>query len=63
MKLEIDDDGELFRLTAPANGLGEHPYDRYRVMYVGGVAAPVGVGLVPADPSTYDGNPQSLVSP
>ncbi|NUV63438.1 hypothetical protein [Streptomyces sp. CAI-85] len=63
VKLEIDDDGELFRLTAPANGLGEHPYDRYRVMYVGGVAAPVGVGLVPADPSTYDGNPQSLVSP
>ncbi|MFG3093076.1 hypothetical protein ACGGAI_36355 [Streptomyces antibioticus] len=63
IKLEIDDDGKPFRLTAPANGLGEHPYDRYRAMYVGGVAAPVGVGLVPADPSTYDGNPQSLVSP
>ncbi|MCX5173571.1 hypothetical protein OG616_36850 [Streptomyces antibioticus] len=63
VKLEVDDDGKLFRLTAPANGLGEHPYDRYRAMYVGGVAAPVGVGLVPADPLTYDGNPQSLVSP
>ncbi len=62
-KLEIDDDGKPFRLTAPANGLGEHPYDRYRAMYVGGVAAPVGTGIVPADPSTYDGNPQSLVSP
>ncbi|MGW1327771.1 hypothetical protein ACWD64_35205 [Streptomyces antibioticus] len=61
-KLEIDDDGKPFRLTAPANGLGEHPYDRYRAMYVGGVAAPVGTGIVPADPSTYDGNPQSLVS-
>ncbi|MFE8014038.1 hypothetical protein ACFU3O_15020 [Streptomyces antibioticus] len=63
VKLEIDDNGKPFRLTASASGPGEHPYDRYRAMYVGGVAAPVGAGIVPADPSTYDGNPQSLVSP
>ncbi|MFI5814968.1 hypothetical protein ACIA7S_28915 [Streptomyces sp. NPDC051643] len=63
MKQEISDGGKPFRLTAPAGGEEGHPYNRYRAMYVGGVAAPVGAGIVPADPSTYNGDSQTLAVP
>ncbi|MGW6063182.1 hypothetical protein [Streptomyces sp. NPDC055189] len=63
VKQEISDTGKPFRLTAPADGEEEHPYNRYRAMYVGGVAAPAGAGIVPADPSTYTGDPQTLPDP
>ncbi|MCB5168853.1 hypothetical protein LG634_29045 [Streptomyces bambusae] len=63
VKQEISDDGKPFRLSAHARGEEGRPYQRYRAMYVGGVAAPVGAGIVPADPSTYNGDPQTLAVP
>ncbi|GGW65523.1 hypothetical protein [Streptomyces xantholiticus] len=64
VKREVSNDGKPFQLTAVAQNFEEqHPYDHYRAMYVGGVAAPVGAGIVPADPSTYNGDPQSLAAP
>ncbi|WP_329416598.1 hypothetical protein OG802_33540 [Streptomyces sp. NBC_00704] len=63
VKQEISDGGKPFRLTAPAGGGQEHPYDRYRAMYVGGVAAPAGAGIVRADPSTFNGDSQTLAVP
>ncbi|QJT03356.1 hypothetical protein G9272_26300 [Streptomyces asoensis] len=64
VKQEVSENGKPFQLTAlAADYEGPHPYAGYRAMYVGGVAAPVGAGIVPADPSTYDGDPQSLATP
>ncbi|WP_416983183.1 hypothetical protein [Streptomyces sp. T028] len=64
VKQEVNDGGKPFQLTAPATDFeAEHPYADYRAMYVGGVAAPVGAGIVPADPKTYNGDPQTLTVP
>lgn len=64
VKQEVSNNGKPFQLTSVAQNFeGPHPYDRYQAMYVGGVAAPVGAGIVPADPSTYNGDPQSLAAP
>ncbi|MFI1052357.1 hypothetical protein ACH4U3_42715 [Streptomyces griseoruber] len=63
VKQVVSDGGKPFRLNAPADSAGEHPYSRYRVMYVGGVAAPAGAGIVRADPKTYNGDSQTLTVP
>ncbi|MFF1725017.1 hypothetical protein [Streptomyces sviceus] len=64
VKQKVDNDGSPFQLTAiAADWEAPHPYDHYKAMYVGGVAAPHGTGIVPANPSTYNGDPQSLSAP
>ncbi|MFF7764155.1 hypothetical protein [Streptomyces griseorubiginosus] len=64
VKQKVDNGGRPFQLTAIAENSGApHPYDRYKAMYVGGVAAPLGAGIVPANPSTYNGDPETLSAP